>query len=102
MKEYGIGGYDKQVDVFSYGIVLWEIVTREKQNPLTGLFEDAYKQRVLHGPMPALPEDLDPNLATLITQCWQYAPDARPSFSELISSLETLVTQRHSALEPLP
>ena len=40
MKEYGIGGYTNKIDVFSYGVCLWEMASRSKQNPLSGLFED--------------------------------------------------------------
>jgi serine/threonine protein kinase len=40
VKEFNIGGYDKKADVFSYGVCVWEIMTRAKSNPLTGMGEE--------------------------------------------------------------
>ena len=37
----------------------------------------------LRGERPDLPDDLDPSVIALITDCWAQAPSARPSFTQV-------------------
>ena len=75
--------YNGKVDVYSYGILLWEMIT--KQNPFDGL---AWAQIlcvvVVNKQRPPIPENLDPQLKALITKCWDPDPKKRPSFAEIV------------------
>ena len=75
--------YNDKVDVYSYGILLWEMIT--KQNPFDGL---AWAQILCvvvdNKQRPPIPENLDPRLKSLISKCWDPDPKKRPSFAEIV------------------
>lgn len=75
--------YDEKVDVYSYGILLWEIITKEY--PFEGL---AWAQIlcvvVVNRQRPPIPDDWEPNLKTLIKRCWAADPHERPTFQEIV------------------
>eukprot|EP01089_Gocevia_fonbrunei_P014279 TRINITY_DN3876_c0_g5_i1.p1 TRINITY_DN3876_c0_g5~~TRINITY_DN3876_c0_g5_i1.p1 ORF type:complete len:172 (+),score=17.73 TRINITY_DN3876_c0_g5_i1:52-516(+) len=78
--------YTESCDVFSYGVVLWECVTRE--NPHAGLphFQIVF-QVGTQGLRPKIPQDCPHAWARLIADCWLDCPEERPSFEEIIDRL---------------
>jgi len=47
--------YKKSIDLFSYGVCLWELLTRGKANPLSGLSPEYYRKKVETKEMPEIP-----------------------------------------------
>lgn len=89
--------YDGKVDVYAFGIVLWEMETMSI--PYIGLEPAQIITRVLlNNERPALPESMDPALKTLIEDCWATDPDDRPTFREIIRRMrdERIVLQKAS------
>ena len=82
---------NKKCDVYSYAMVLYELVTCKKP------FHDAPTDhmamfRAVAGKRPSLPESdskYAPFLYRLITACWDADPKARPSFGEINIALDT-------------
>lgn len=83
--------YNHKADVYSYGITMWEVLTGGV--PYSGLTPlqaaIGVVQRCLR---PEVPPYTPSALATLMQQCWHADPRIRPEFSEVLDSLESLVT----------
>lgn len=75
------------VDVYSFGILLWELET--VQAPFKELYDKTMKFMLLEQRMrPLIPPTTDKNLTTLIRRCWQDSKDKRPSFDQIFNYLD--------------
>lgn len=80
--------YGPQVDAFSYGVVLWEMLTREV--PYEGMSHVAiYEFVVTRGWRLSIPSESPNGLRRLISRCWTKNPNDRPSFSEIVQLFES-------------
>jgi len=81
--------YTKAVDVFSYGVLLFEIITNRRQ-PYPGKNTDEIMHAVAAGERPLLTNDDrrdHSTLCTLTEACWRHEPDKRPVFSAICNFL---------------
>lgn len=83
--------YGRKVDVYSFGLILWEMVAGtipyEEMNPIQAAFAVVNKNL-----RPAIPGDCPPAMAALIEQCWSLQPDKRPEFWHIVKVLEQFET----------
>ncbi|CAM9879142.1 unnamed protein product, partial [Phaeothamnion confervicola] len=84
--------YSAAADVYSYAVVLWELITREQ--PFAGLTPiQAAFAVARQGLRPPLPSGLPPALAGLVKRCWHANPALRPSFAGVCAALPEIKMQ---------
>ena len=89
-----------QADVYSFGVTLWELMTLEKPYARQGfarvqvvgmcVSEQHFARSHL---MPMLPADTPEAVRGMIASCLAQDPLARPSFEDLVATLQMVVAQ---------
>jgi hypothetical protein len=78
----------KEADVFAFGLVLYEILTRQPVFPET--WSDLQVRKCLRsGKFPAVPGRFGSVMQDLIGRCWSIDSGARPSFAGILSEFES-------------
>ncbi|CBI15907.3 hypothetical protein VitviT2T_008372 [Vitis vinifera] len=73
-------------NVYSFGMVLWEMVTGEAAYSAYSPVQAAVGIAAC-GLRPEIPKDCPQILRSLMTKCWNNCPSKRPQFSEILSIL---------------
>ena len=83
--------YTSKIDVYSYAIVLTEILTGSYPYPEYEGDTKALKKKIIEDDIrPVLPPTCTPMMRDLITQSWDKNPDVRPTFDEIVKRFEKL------------
>ncbi|XP_076261821.1 fibroblast growth factor receptor homolog 1-like isoform X2 [Rhynchophorus ferrugineus] len=84
--------YTTQSDVWSYGILLWEIMTLGgTPYPSVPSVEKLF-QLLRNGHRMEKPPCCSLEIYMLMRECWSYQPNERPVFSELVEDLDRILT----------
>lgn len=78
--------YDSKCDVFSFGILSWEIFTLQTAFP--GITHAQYLHRVaLNGERPRIPKRLKPLIKLMLQEAWEYDPQKRPNMRRVATMI---------------
>jgi serine/threonine protein kinase len=83
--------YNEKVDVYSFGIMLWQMA--RDAVPFKGMSREEFLQKVVYGgERPKLDKAWPSGFSDMLTACWQRDPISRPSFAQLVSEIDKLIS----------
>ncbi|XP_055324426.1 tyrosine-protein kinase Fer isoform X4 [Sitodiplosis mosellana] len=83
------GKYTSLCDVWSYGILMFEIFSKG-DTPYAGMSNSRARERIDAGYRMQAPECATPEIYRLMLKCWEYEPESRPHFDEIHTIVDSL------------
>lgn len=82
------GLYNMQTDIYSFGILLWQVIYEKPLYPNMNVYE--ITSGVVKGLRPNIPDhkNIPKEIITLMKQCWNESYNKRPKWEEIISILQ--------------
>ncbi|KAG6453049.1 tyrosine-protein kinase transmembrane receptor Ror [Manduca sexta] len=81
------GKFTTESDIWSYGVVLWEIYSYGLQ-PYYGYSNQEVISMVRGGELLAAPAACPPPMYALMRDCWKHTPHRRPNFEEIVNRIQ--------------
>lgn len=93
--------YTEKCDVFSWGIILWEVLSGKK--PFDEIGGSAFRilWAVHKGQRPPLLDDFLPAINELMQNCWHPDPSKRPNMAEVVHVMADLCAYYPGGDEPV-
>jgi serine/threonine protein kinase len=80
--------YTTSVDVYAYGMLLYELCTTAKPFKEKGQVEPfRLMDYITKGQRPKIPDYVPAPFATLMAQCWSHNQSLRPTFQEIVETM---------------
>jgi serine/threonine protein kinase len=83
--------FNEKADVYSFGIVLWEILTRQEPFAEFDSFEEFRNAVCVKHVRPPIPDSCPRGLRQLISAAWHPLPPKRPTFPQIVEALDQVL-----------
>jgi len=83
--------YDESADMYSFAIVLWELLTQKDPFPEVDSWANLIEVVVTQEQRPEIPKECPTRLRKLITACWAQDPASRPTFEQIIPQFDQII-----------
>ncbi|XP_063542178.1 tyrosine-protein kinase Fer isoform X6 [Cydia strobilella] len=83
------GKYTSLCDVWSYGVLMWEIFSKG-ETPYAGMTNSRAREKIDSGYRMPAPEGCGEDVYALMLRCWEYEPDKRPHFHQLYTAIDNI------------
>eukprot|EP01125_Pyxidicula_operculata_P017139 TRINITY_DN5978_c0_g1_i1.p1 TRINITY_DN5978_c0_g1~~TRINITY_DN5978_c0_g1_i1.p1 ORF type:complete len:512 (+),score=76.63 TRINITY_DN5978_c0_g1_i1:109-1644(+) len=83
--------FNKAIDVYSFGIILWEVLTLDEPFKEYEAIEPFKHDVAENGHRPKIPSDCLPQLKNLMEDCWNTNPEKRPDFTTVVERLNEIL-----------
>ncbi|XP_033162265.1 tyrosine-protein kinase Fer isoform X5 [Drosophila mauritiana] len=84
------GKYTSLCDVWSYGILMWEIFSKG-DTPYSGMTNSRARERIDTGYRMPTPKSTPEEMYRLMLQCWAADAESRPHFDEIYNVVDALI-----------
>ncbi|GBC08653.1 hypothetical protein RclHR1_00830004 [Rhizophagus clarus] len=82
---------NKKSDVYSVGVLLWELTSRKK--PFADyVYDSSLIKRITQGLREEIVEGTPEEYSNLYSKCWDFDPDKRPTIREVVATLSSQQT----------
>mmetsp|Transcript_2619 Transcript_2619/g.6290 ORF Transcript_2619/g.6290 Transcript_2619/m.6290 type:complete len:657 (+) Transcript_2619:174-2144(+) len=92
--EVFLGKYDEKCDIYSFAIVMWEVITQtpafsenitleEMRRFVRAVCDESFR--------PKIPDEWEESLKDLVRRCWASKATDRPSFTKIIEDLDNVL-----------
>jgi serine/threonine protein kinase len=86
--------YTEKADIYSLGIVMWEVATRKQ--PFAGENLARVAVEIVEGKRPPVPSNAPKSYVALMTACWHRKPHKRPSAEQVCHTIESWLENQQS------
>ncbi|XP_026485575.1 tyrosine-protein kinase Fer isoform X3 [Vanessa tameamea] len=83
------GKYTSLCDVWSYGVLMWEIFSKG-DTPYAGMSNSRAREKIDNGYRMPAPEGCAEDVYALMLRCWEYEPDKRPHFHQIYTIIDNI------------